>query len=202
MPTGWERLRWSLWAPLYDPVVRRAVRGRRRAIAQLDLQGDERILISGCGTGLDLELLPPSTRIVAVDYNESMVRATRRRAQRLGRDVDVRVMDAASLELDDETFDVVLLHLVLAVVRDPVAVASEARRVLRGSGRISIYDKFLPEDRKPSLPRRLLNVATRVLATDINRRLHPILHEARLEVVKEESSLLGGFFRVAVARKS
>lgn len=198
---AWERARWSLWAPLYDSVVRGAERGRRRAIEQLELLGDERILIVACGTGLDLELLPPSTEVVAVDYNGTMLRAARRRARRLGREVDFRLMDAASLEFDDETFDVVLLHLVLGVARDPVAVASEAGRVLRSEGRISIYDKFLPYGVKPSWFRRVLNVATRMLATDINRQLNPIVHEAQLELVAEEASIFGGLFRVAMARK-
>lgn len=201
MPFSWERFRWSLWAPLYDPVVRLIVRGRRRAVAQLNLQGDERIAIVGCGTGLDLELLPRGVRIVAVDFNESMLRAARRRAARLDRDIDFRLMDATALDFDDETFDVVLLHLVLAVSRDPIAIASEVERVLRPGGRVSIYDKFLPEARDPSLARRGVNLVTRILATNINRRLHPILREAQLELVHEEASVLGGFFRVAMARK-
>ncbi|HVR43620.1 MAG TPA: methyltransferase domain-containing protein [Thermoanaerobaculia bacterium] len=201
MPRSWSELRWTLWSPGYDLVARRLAPGRRRAISLLDLQGHERILLVGCGTGLDLELIPPASPLTAIDLDPAMLAATRRRAARLARNIDARLMDAAALDLPDASFDLVLLHLVLAVVPDPRAVARESARVLRPGGRVSIFDKFLGEGRRPSPLRRAVNVASRLIATDINRRLSEVIEGSGLELEHVEPSLLGGFFQIAIARK-
>jgi phosphatidylethanolamine/phosphatidyl-N-methylethanolamine N-methyltransferase len=198
----WNRLRYTAYAPFYDLIARRLNRGRRRAIELLDVREGERVLIVGCGTGLDLELLPRNARVTAVDLTPAMVEKTRARAASLGMSVDARVMDAARLEFDDGSFDCVLLHLILAVVPDPYATAREAARVLRPGGRVSIFDKFLPDASEASLPRRMVNVLTNVFATEINRRLGDIVAGTRLRVVTNEASVFGGAFRVVIATLS
>jgi ubiquinone/menaquinone biosynthesis C-methylase UbiE len=141
---AWNRVRYGLYAPVYDVVGRRLAAGRRRSIALADLRRGERVLIPGCGTGLDFELLPPGLRVVAGDISPAMVRRARERARTLGLDADVRLLDAHSLDFPDQSFDAVLLHLVLAVVPDPHAAIREAGRVLRPGGRAGVFDKFLP----------------------------------------------------------
>ena len=191
----WNRLRYTLYAPFYDLIVRRLGRGRRRAIELLDVKPGERVLIDGCGTGLDLELLPRDCHITAIDITPAMVEKTRVRAEALGLTIDARVMDAAALDLEDESFDCVVLHLILAVVPDPHATAREAARVLRGGGRASIFDKFADH---ASIARRALNVVTNFVATDITRRLEDVLAGTELRIVREEPSVFGGVFRVVV----
>jgi phosphatidylethanolamine/phosphatidyl-N-methylethanolamine N-methyltransferase len=195
----WNRLRYTLYAPFYDVVARRLNRGRRRAIELLNVRDGERVLIVGCGTGLDLELLPRHAQITAVDLTPAMVEKTQARAASAGMNVDARVMDAAKLEFDDGSFDCVLLHLILAVVPEPYATAREAARVLRRGGRVSIFDKFLPDEMEASVARRMVNVLTNVFATEINRRLGDILQGTRLRVVTNEASVFGGAFRVVIA---
>lgn len=194
----WNRVRYTLYAPFYDLFVRRIGCGRRRAIELLNVQPGERVLIDGCGTGLDLELLPRGCHITAIDITPAMVEKTRARAAALGLTIDARVMDAAALDFAVESFDCVVLHLILAVVPDPYATAREAARVLRRGGRASIFDKFA--DRASGL-RRALNVVTNFVATDITRSLDDILAGTELKVVREEPSVFGGVFRVATAVK-
>lgn len=194
----WNRLRYTAYAPFYDVFVRRLNRGRRRAIELLNVQEGERVLIAGCGTGLDLELLPRNARITAIDLTPAMVEKTRARAAALGMSVDARVMDAARLDFEDGAFDCVLLHLILAVVPDPYSTAKEAARVLRPGGRASIFDKFLPDASEASLGRRIVNVLANVFATEINRRLGDLLAVTPLRVVTNEASVFGGAFRVVI----
>jgi phosphatidylethanolamine/phosphatidyl-N-methylethanolamine N-methyltransferase len=198
----WNRLRYTLYAPFYDLVARRLGRGRRRAFELLDVREGERVLLVGCGTGLDLELLPRGAHVIAVDLTPAMVEKTLARATALGMKVDARVMDAARLDLADASFDCVVLHLILAVVPDPYATAREAVRVLRPGGRASIFDKFLPDAGRASLVRRAANVLTNVFATNINRRLGDILAGTPLKVVTDEPSVFGGAFRVVTAAVS
>lgn len=199
-PTNrWNRLRYRLYEPIYDRVAQPLERGRRRAVERLDPRPDDRVLVVGCGTGLDLDYLPTETTVVAVDLTPAMVRHTRSRGAARDREVAVGVADARTLPFERNAFDAVLLHLVLSVVPDPAAVVAEAARVLAADGRVSIYDKFAPEDAEPSLLRRAANPAARLLFADLNRPLGPMVSGTGLGVGPRET-VLGGLYTVTVAR--
>lgn len=195
----WNRTRYRFYAPVYDVLAWPMESGRRRALEWLDPASDARILLSGCGTGLDLKYLPEEAQVAALDAVPVMVRRTRTRARALGRRVDAGGGDAHALPFKDDTFDVVLLHLLLSVLPDPKTVVDEAARVLAPDGRISIYDKFLPPDTSPSLLRRVINPVARVLVSDFNRRLRPILTGTGVELVAQRDAGLWGVYTASIA---
>lgn len=195
----WKRTRYGLYAPIYDWLATPWEPGRKRAIDRLDLQADERICILGAGTGGDLEHLPPGVEVTAIDRSPAMIERTAERAEHLGLDVDARIGDAQSLSFDDDTFDAVLLHLVLSVVSDPTAVVNETARVLDPGGRVSIYDKFVPVGEKPSWPRRAINPVAKLLFADLNRSLEPMLTDTEFQLDHQEP-FLGGIYSVTIAR--
>jgi phosphatidylethanolamine/phosphatidyl-N-methylethanolamine N-methyltransferase len=197
---GWNRVRYTLLAPLYDRVAGFRPQ-RRRSIELLAPRPGERILVDGCGTGADLAFLPPDVRVVATDLTPAMVERTRQRAQALGRDVDARVMDAQALELPDASFDAAVLHLILAVVPDPVAAVREAARVLKPGGRAVVFDKWVPDAQEPSLRRRAANLVASIVATEITRKLGPLADAAGLHVEHREPADNAGFFSIALLRK-
>lgn len=120
----WNRLRYTLYAPLYGRVATFR-RPRRRSIGLLELQPGERVLVDGAGTGADLDFIPTGVEVVATDLTPAMVERIGSRAEQLGLQVDARVMDAHALEFRDASFDAVILHLIVAVVPDPVLVLRE-----------------------------------------------------------------------------
>ena len=203
----WNRIRYTLYAPVYDLALARLPlfrRGRRRSIALAALRPGERVLLVAAGTGLDLEFLPDGLDVVATDVTPAMVRRLDARARALraaGRDLRVRAerMDAARLALPDASVDCVLLHLALAVVPDPVAAIRETARVLRPGGRVAVFDKFLPDGARASVGRRVASAIARVIATDLNRQLGPLLAAAGLREVVREPAGFGGTFVVARA---
>ncbi|HEX2225053.1 MAG TPA: methyltransferase domain-containing protein [Thermoanaerobaculia bacterium] len=197
--TAWNRLRYTVWAPIYDAIARFG-RQRRRSLELLDLRPGERVLIVGAGTGADLPDLPDGLEVLATDLTPAMLARARERAKP---GVELRVMDGQRLDLPDASFDAVILHLILAVIPDPVACLREASRVLRPGGRIAVFDKFLADGARPALPRRLLNLATSTLFSDVNRRFGDILKAsgAPLTVEHDEPAILGGFFRILRLRK-
>ncbi len=197
---AWNRLRYTLYAPIYDRVVRFA-KPRRRSIELLALRPGERVLIVGAGTGADLPFLPEDVEVTATDLTPAMVERIRRRARRLGRTVDACVMDAQALGFPDGSFDAVILHLIVAVVPDPRAVIRETERVLVPHGRVAVFDKFAPESGTTSPVRRVLNVATNFLFTDITRKLGPLLEGTRLRIVRREPAMLGRAFEIALLEK-
>lgn len=195
----WNRTRYSAYAPFYDRIVAPFEAGRRRSIELLALQPSERVLIIGCGTGLDLPLLPPDVQVTAFDLTPAMVQRTAARAVQLNQDVGVAVMNGQQIALADNAFDAVLLHLILAVIPDPVACAREAARVLRPGGRVAIFDKWVPEGQQPSVARRAINLVANAAFSDINRQLEPIVAAAGLQLQHSEAAGLGGAYQASIA---
>jgi len=205
--TGWNRIRYSLYAPVYDWIVR-LDRARGKAIEGLDLQEGGRVLIPGAGTGQDLDVLPPGLDVVAGDIAPGMVRRLHRRASArsdrgeargAGR-VEVRELDAQALDFPDGSFDAVLLHLVVAIVPDPRACLEEAVRVLRPGGRLSILDKFAPEGRV-SPWRRVLNPVAESIASSVSRQLGVLLDGLPVRILDRRAVAFGGFLEVVILTK-
>jgi phosphatidylethanolamine/phosphatidyl-N-methylethanolamine N-methyltransferase len=197
---AWNRIRYTLAAPVYDWVARFSVQ-RGRSIDLLNLEPSDRVLISGAGTGADLPYIPVGVKVAAIDITPAMVERLRSRAELLGVPVEAEVMDAGALRYPDGHFNAVILHLILAVVPDPVACIREAERVLEPGGRAVVFDKWVPEGREPSLRRRIANVVTNTVATDITRKLGPLVAQTSLRVEHREPAGFGGLFDIALLRK-
>lgn len=199
--TRWNRWRYTLYTPVYDRVARYFNGSRQRSIDGLAIQHNEKVLIVGAGTGLDLEFLPTHCHIVATDLTPSMVTRIRQRQKLTNHTVEAIVMNGQALDFDDNCFDVVILHLILAVIPDPVACIREAERVLKPGGRIAVFDKFVKPSTQVSLLRRVVNVFTNVVFSDITRSFESIVRHTRLVTVADEPADFGGQFRIIRLKK-
>ena len=193
---------YTLYAPVYDLAIERLMASaRRRALARLALSAGDRVLVVGGGTGQDLPHLPPGVRVTFGDLTPAMLARARRRAARLGLDVAFVTLDAHALPFEDAAFDAVVLHLIVAVVPDPEAAMGEAARVVRPGGRVSVFDKFAPDDGRITPMRRALNRLTPWIATDVTRRIGPLLEGAGLVRTAETPYGPGGVFRIVTAER-
>jgi ubiquinone/menaquinone biosynthesis C-methylase UbiE len=192
----WNKIRYTIYAPGYDLVGRLLVDSRRKSIASLNLKSGNRVLIVGAGTGLDLEFLPGDIDIIATDITPSMVNRIKRRSKILNRKVQTLVMDGQELQFEDESFDKVILHLILAVIPDPIACIKEAERVLKPGGEIAVFDKFVPKNNKISFIRRLANVFTNFLFSDITRDFESIVNQTGLIIIADKEADFNGNFRM------
>jgi len=189
------------WAPIYDSVMR-PVYGvaRRRAIELLNLQVGEKVLIPGVGTGLDLPLIPAGVHVTGIDLNQAMLEKARTKVSESN--LTLAVMNAQDLKFPDDTFDVVILNLILSVVPDGAITFREAWRVLKPGGRVVIFDKFLPEVSHLLGFRVLLGWMIRQIGTDPNRRLSDLIEiKPDLVVDSNETSLLRGQYRIIMIHK-
>ncbi len=190
---------YTLIAPFYDHAVERVFDGyRRRSLERLalDTEPPSQVLISGVGTGLDIPHLPAGPGYVGIDITPAMLsRAARRARQRPELDIELRVGDAMDLPFEDQCFDAVILHLILAVVPDSRRALAEAARVLRPGGRILIFDKFLRPGEGAWL-KRMLNPLLRHVATRTDVVFEELLEACDdLRCLRDEPALAGGWFR-------
>jgi ubiquinone/menaquinone biosynthesis C-methylase UbiE len=186
---------YTLFAPVYDAAVATATRAMRsRCLAALADLPPSAVLLCGVGTGLDLPLLPPQHRYVGIDLTEAMLR----RAVHRPTDLDFTAIqgDVQALPFRSESFDAVVLHLIVAVVPNPVRCLAEAARVLRPGGRALVLDKFLRRGELAPL-RRLANPLARRLATRLDVVFEDVLAGVpELDLSADEPALAGGWFRV------
>jgi ubiquinone/menaquinone biosynthesis C-methylase UbiE len=130
-----------------------------------------------------------------------MLKHLERRAAGMGRSVTAHIMDARQLAFPDSSFDAVVMHLILAVMPEPERGLREAVRVLKPGARIAVFDKFLRDEERASLKRRLLNAIAKPLFSDLNLRFGPLIAGTRLVIEHDQAVAFGGTYRVVTLVK-
>lgn len=201
MEDRFNRLRYSLYAPIYDALTGLFGQHRRAAIDAVGGSAGQRMLFVGCGTGLDLDFVQRGVAVTCLDVTPAMLLRAQRRARRLGLRGEFVIGDARTLPFADASFDVVILHLILAVAPEPERFAKEASRVLVPGGRVSIFDKFLQMGQRAGLIRRMANRVAALLFSEINRTVEPMIAVAGWSIESDQPAGFRGAYRRIVAAK-
>ncbi|MEP0706770.1 ArsR/SmtB family transcription factor [Parvibaculum sp.] len=134
----WDRIR-SLYVP-EDKV--------EQTMAELGMRENAELVADlGTGTGRMLELFGPMAKSgIGIDLSPEMLALARAQlAQPALQHCSVRQGDLYDLPMQDDTVDLVTLHMVLHYLDDPAASIAEAARVLKPGGRLLIAD-FAPHE--------------------------------------------------------
>ena len=135
-----------------------------------------------------------------IDLTDAMLRRALPRATHV--DFTAVRGDAQRLPFATGSFDVAVLHLILAVVPDPARCFAEIGRVLRPGGEVLVFDKFLRHGEAAPL-RRLANPFVSRFATRLDVVFEPLLDAAPgLRVEHDQPALAGGWFRMIRLRKA
>jgi len=198
---NWNKIRYTLYTPGYDLIGRLLNESRKKSIDSLELKSNDKVLIVGAGTGLDLEFISVDCDITATDITPSMIKKLRSRNSIFKRRVRSLVMDGQSLDFSDNSFDYVILHLILAVIPDPSKCLQEVERVLKKGGQAAVYDKFVGRGMKVSKIRKSANLLTNFLVSDITRDFESILESTELQLISDQKADFDGIFRLIKLEK-
>ncbi len=193
---------YTFFAPIYDAMVSRATSSwRHRSLQRLKHETGHRVLIPGIGTGLDIPYLPDGPDYVGIDLTPAMLNKAWKRSEESHHQIELQEGDAMALPFEDNSFDHVVMHLILAVVPEPVRALQEAQRVVRPGGSVLILDKFLRPGQL-ALLRRLINPFISRLATRTDVVFEQLLDQCdELECIADDPTMIGGWFRYITLRK-
>lgn len=133
----------------YDMIMQPADRllgmGEQRRRTLADAAG--RVLEVGFGTGLNLPYYPEVAEVVAVEPDLHMRRRAAARIRAVAPPFPVELVPAPAEQLpfDDDSFDTVVICLVLCTVDDPRRALQEARRVLAPAGQLLLLEHVRSE---------------------------------------------------------
>ncbi|MFV1983306.1 MAG: class I SAM-dependent methyltransferase [Thiohalomonadales bacterium] len=184
---------YRLIAPIYDKIVAKATSNmRKKSIGQITALQNKRVLISGIGTGLDVPLLDNSAEYFGVDITPAMLRKV---PVKFLNNLNLCVGNVLKLPYKNNSFDIVIMHLILAVVPDPQLALQESARIIKSGGSIIILDKFIRPGQKAYL-RRLISPILGLLITRTNVVFENLLNACPdLTLVSDEATEQSSWFR-------
>ena len=196
------RFSYTLLAPIYDSIVARPTQHCRQASLQnLSDYTGRSVLINGIGSGLDIPFLPAGPIYTGNDLTPAMLRRAQKLADTHKTQITLHQADVMKLPYSTASFDAVVMHLILAVVPQPIKALQESARVLKPGGKIFIFDKFLRPDEHAFL-RRAINPFIRHIATRTDVVFETLLTQCKdLELLSNNAAMFGGWFRMIQLQK-
>ncbi len=114
---------------------------QRTCIGKLELRNNDRVLCVGIGTGNEIFHILEingNVNIVGVDYSKTALQKAYNKASRLGKEIELLVMDARYLDFTAGMFDKVICLHVMDFVEENDKVTGEIIRVLKDGGQFVI----------------------------------------------------------------
>jgi ubiquinone/menaquinone biosynthesis C-methylase UbiE len=179
--------RYQRIAPLYELLDFPFEHGRYRHIRpQLFEELSGRILDAGVGTGRNIAYYPRDASVVGIDLSPAMLARAERRAQRIGRIVDLRQMDVTRLDLPDQSFDAAVASFLFCVLPNDLQVTAllEIERVLKPRATLRLLEYVRPTGTLRSFIARLWEPwMAWAYGAGFDRRTEEHMIEAGLEIL-------------------
>lgn len=117
----WDNIarRWNAFRTRTSPIVEEFV-GKQKG----------KILDLGCGSGRNFVKVD-GLNWTAVDFSEKMVEFAKKKAKKLGMDVDVQKADSVKLPFEDDTFDSVLCYAVIHCIESAAKRKKTLKEIYR-----------------------------------------------------------------------
>ncbi len=188
------------WGSIYDIIFKRIFEeGRGVGVQMLNLKPGEHLLEVGVGTGLSLPLYPRHAEITGIDISSKMLEKARKKVTESGlRNIQLRVMDAQSMEFPDNSFDCVTACYVMSAAPDPNKVVAEICRVCKPGGRIVFINHFKSQNRILAIFEELTNGVCKNFGWETTLDLESLLERNKLIPSAQERVNLFDYWRAVL----
>ena len=126
---------------------------------------------------------PPGIKVTGIDLSERMLEQARRRAEELGKSIELKQMDAQHLDFPDNSFDAAVATFVFCSVPDAVRGLRELGRVVKPEGRIFLLEHV--RINRPEAVGKVMDLldplVVRLMGPHINRRTEENVRQAGLK---------------------
>jgi ubiquinone/menaquinone biosynthesis C-methylase UbiE len=178
------------FAAIYDRIMASAERSFMRQVREEIAGGASgRVLEVGAGTGANFPYYNDhAEEIIATEPDPYMLKRAKRRAEEVSRTIELRQAPAEDLPFEDDSFDTVVSTLVMCSTVDPHEALSEARRLLKSSGQLRVYEHVRYEHAFGAFWQDLITPAWRWFGAGChpNRDTASIVREAGFEFERLE----------------
>jgi ubiquinone/menaquinone biosynthesis C-methylase UbiE len=167
------------------------------------------VLDVGCGTGtLAVKAAQKGAQVIGIDQSPAMLKLAREKAQASGIEVDFRLAQAQSLDLEKK-FDVMTATFTLSEISPDEAemIVADLAEHLKPGGKIIVADEARPAKALQrivsGLQRAIVALLTFLIIEERPTRLHDLraLLEATGLAVTDEQFFQGGALRLVVAER-
>jgi len=149
---------------------------------------DGAVLEVGVGTGKNFAYHSAGTEVTGIDLSNRMLVQARRKAEKLGKSIELKQMDAQHLDFPDDSFDAAVATFVFCSVPDAVRGLRELGRVVRPAGRIFLLEHV--RINRPEAVGKVMDLldplVVRMMGPHINRRTEENVRRAGLMVERVE----------------
>ena len=146
-----------------------------------------RLLDVGVGTGRNFPFYPASAHVVGVDTSPAMLaRAERRIGRSAAASIELKTMDATTLDFPDASFDAVVATFFFCVLPEEsqLPVLRELGRVVKAGGAIRLLNYVRPRGAVLGVIAKLCQpLAAWAFAASFDRRTEESVTEAGLELL-------------------
>jgi len=113
---------------------------RKRLIDELNINEGDKVIEIASGTGLNFIHYPEGIELYAIDNNNHMLSKAKKRAKKLGLDIEVILTGATETDFPDNYFDAAVMTYALSAIPENKKALDEAHRIVKDGGKIGIID--------------------------------------------------------------
>jgi phosphatidylethanolamine/phosphatidyl-N-methylethanolamine N-methyltransferase len=156
------------------------------------------VLEIGIGTGLSLPLYRNDLNITGIDISEKMLEKAQELATKnqLNNRVQLKVMDAADLKFEDNSFDFIVAMYVASVVPDVNLFLEELTRVAKPNAKIIFVNHFSSQNPVISFLEKKIAYLNKLVGFKSDFSINSILDYKKLKLINSHKTNLFGYWKL------